>query len=170
MTGQKKPQVQIIPPSTELRQRAVNFTTGFDVNLAPEQLEELEQVVQRSSDSFIRSIGHDLTETRHLLTQAIEDSDLRKTAIDKCADLAYATKALGGTFDYPLMTQIAKSLEIFLANRTTASRRQLMVAQLHIDAIYVILASRVTGFGTSVEQATTIALAKLADRYAEPRH
>ena len=169
MTGQKRPKVQIIPPRTELRQRAVNFTKGFDIDLAPEQLEELEKVVQRSSDSFIRSIGHDLTESRQLILQAIEDADLRRAAVEKCSDLAYATKALGGTFDYPLITQIAKSLEIFLAKRSTATRLQLMVAQLHIDAIYVILASRVTGFGSSVEQATTIALAKLAERYAEPR-
>ncbi|MEQ5774561.1 MULTISPECIES: transcriptional regulator [unclassified Thalassospira] len=169
MNEQKPPKVQIIPPRTELKQRAVNFTKGFDVELAPEQLEELEKVVQRSSDSFVRSIGHDLAETRQLVIAAIGNPDLRGTAIEKSADLAYSTKALGGTFDYPLMTQIAKSLEIFLAHRTTASRRQLMVTQLHIDAIYVILASRVTGFGSSIEQATTVALAKLASRYAEPR-
>ncbi|AUG52569.1 transcriptional regulator [Thalassospira marina] len=169
MNEQKLPKVQIIPPRTELKQRAVNFTKGFDVDLAPEQLEELEKVVQRSSDSFVRSIGHDLTESRQLVIDAIGNADLRSAAVEKCADLAYSTKALGGTFDYPLMTQIAKSLEIFLAGRTTANRRQLMVTQLHIDAIYVILASRVTGFGTSIEQATTVALAKLAARYAEPR-
>ncbi|PKR53314.1 transcriptional regulator [Thalassospira marina] len=169
MNEQKLPKVQIIPPRTELKQRAVNFTKGFDVDLAPEQLEELEKVVQRSSDSFVRSIGHDLTESRQLVIDAIGNADLRSAAVEKCADLAYSTKALGGTFDYPLMTQIAKSLEIFLAGRTTANRRQLMVTQLHIDAIYVILASRVTGFGTSIEQATTVALAKLAARYADPR-
>jgi hypothetical protein len=67
------------------------------------------------------------------------------------------------------MTQIAKSLEIFVADRTTANMKQLLVIQLHIDSLYVILASRVTGFGTTVEQATVAALTKLAERYELPR-
>ncbi|WP_085581517.1 transcriptional regulator [Thalassospira mesophila] len=169
MNEQKPPKVQIIPPRTELKQRAVNFTKGFDINLGPEQLEELERVVQRSSDAFVRSIGHDLSETRQLVINAITNADLRPKAVEKSADLAYSTKALGGTFDYPLMTQIAKSLEVFLHGRSTANKRQLMVTQLHIDAIYVILASRITGFGTSIEQATTVALSKIAARYSDPR-
>jgi hypothetical protein len=165
----KTPNVQIIPPQTELKNRAVNFAKGFDIDLSPDQIADLEQVVQRSSETFVRDIGIELTNTRQFCSVAISDGTKVGQALQRCTELAYSVKALGGTFQYPLMTQIAKSLEIFVAGRTTANKKQLMVARLHIDALYVILASRVTGFGSSVEQATTVALAKLAERYELPR-
>ena len=165
----KKKNVQIIPPQTDLKRRAVNFIKGFDINLSPEQLEELEQVVQRSSETFVRDIGKDLMECRKIVIASIGDASSRPQAISSATDLAYSVKALGGTFQYPLMTQIAKSLEIFVADRTTANKKQLMVIQIHIDSLYVILAGRVTGFGSSVEQATVAALTKLTERYKDPR-
>lgn len=165
----KKKNVQIIPAQTDLKRKAVNFIKGFDINLSPEQLEDLEQVVQRSSETFVRDIGKDLMECRKLVINALRDKSKRPEAITAANDLAYSVKALGGTFQYPLMTQIAKSMEIFVADRTTANEKQLLVIQLHIDSLYVILAGRVTGFGSTVEQATVAALTKLTERYAEPR-
>ncbi|MCC9622522.1 transcriptional regulator [Thalassospira sp. MA62] len=147
----------------------MNFTRGIDMNLSPTQLEELEQVVQHSSELFVRDIGKDLTECRKQVIAGLSDPTKRGLAVRESSDLAYAVKALGGTFEYPLMTQIAKSLENFVADRTTANEKQLMVMQLHIDSLYVILAGRVTGFGSSVEQATVAALTKIATRYNEPR-
>ena len=108
-------------------------------------------------------------ECRKLVINALRDKPKRPEAIIAANDLAYSVKALGGTFQYPLMTQIAKSMEIFVADRTTANEKQLLVIQLHIDSLYVILAGRVTGFGSTVEQATVAALTKLTERYAEPR-
>ena len=165
----KKKKAQIIPPQTDLKRRTVNFVKGFDINLSPQQLDELEQVVQRSTETFVRDIGKDLADCRKLVVAAISDNSKASTALENSADLAYSVKALGGTFQYPLMTQIAKSLEIFVADRTTANMKQLLVIQLHIDSLYVILASRVTGFGTTVEQATVAALTKLAERNELPR-
>ncbi|MEQ8284913.1 transcriptional regulator [Thalassospira sp.] len=165
----KRKNVQIIPAQTDLKQRAVNFINGFDINLSPEQLEELEQVVQRSSETFVRDVGKDLMDCRRLVIQSLGDKTKRPEAVTACSDLAYSVKALGGTFQYPLMTQIAKSMENFVADRTTANEKQLLVSQLHIDSLYVILAGRVTGFGSTVEQATVAALTKLAERYEKPR-
>ena len=147
------------------RQRA----GGRGRRVAPEQLEELEKVVQRSTETFVRDIGKELADCRKLVVDAVSNNSKAPTALENSADLAYSVKALGGTFQYPLMTQIAKSLEIFVADRTTANMKQLLVIQLHIDSLYVILASRVTGFGTTVEQATVAALTKLAERYELPR-
>lgn len=165
----KKKTVQIIPPNTDLKRRAVNFVKGFDINLSPEQLEKLEQVVQRSTETFVRDIGKELMDCRKEVIDALANKSKRPEAIIASNDLAYSVKALGGTFQYPLMTQIAKSLESFIADRTTANEKQLLVIQLHIDSLYVILASRVTGFGTTVEQATVAALTKLTERYELPR-
>ncbi|MHC8493175.1 transcriptional regulator [Thalassospira sp. SM2505] len=165
----KKKNVQIIPAQTDLKRRAVNFIKGFDINLSPEQLEELEQVVQRSSETFVRDVGKDLMDCRRQIIQALGDKTKRSDAVASSSDLAYSVKALGGTFQYPLMTQIAKSLETFVADRTTANEKQLLVIQLHIDSLYVILAGRVTGFGSTVEQATVAALTKLAERHELPR-
>lgn len=108
-------------------------------------------------------------ECRKTIITALNDKSKRPAAVEAAADLAYSVKALGGTFQYPLMTQIAKSMETFMADRTTANEKQLLVAQLHIDSLYVILAGRVTGFGSSVEQATVAALTKLTERYESPR-
>ncbi|URK18366.1 transcriptional regulator [Thalassospira sp. GO-4] len=165
----KKKNVQIIPAQTDLKRRAVNFVKGFDISLSPEQLEELEKVVQRSSETFVRDIGKDLMDCRRMIIQALGDKTKRQDAVATSSDLAYSVKALGGTFQYPLMTQIAKSMENFVADRTTANEKQLLVIQLHIDSLYVILAGRVTGFGSTVEQATVAALTKLAERYEQPR-
>ena len=63
----KKKNVQIIPAQTDLKRRAVNFVKGFDINLSPEQLEELENVVQRSTETFVRDVGKELMDCRKIV-------------------------------------------------------------------------------------------------------
>jgi hypothetical protein len=42
MTGQRKPKVQIIQPTGELRKRAVNYKKGFSVELTSSEMIKLE--------------------------------------------------------------------------------------------------------------------------------
>lgn len=143
---------QIIPPSMELRRRAVNSKKGFSINPQPEDLKKIEKVVHQSSDKFIASVAAALRALREALADAEKDParweglmvDIRRNAFD--------IKGLGGTFDYPLLTEIARSLHAVAGRMGDASPKQMAIIRCHIDALYVVLAQRIQGSGGKVEQ------------------
>jgi hypothetical protein len=133
-----KGKVQIIQPSTDLRKRAVNFKTGFGVILSPQETQKLQMVVEKSSDQFTRQVGEKLKALREEMA-AFDDAD------------ALEIKGMGGTFKFPLLTQIAKSLHDYATQIREPNAWNTVIVGHHIDALYVVLAQRITGLGGRIE-------------------
>lgn len=160
---------QIIPASQELRRKAVNFQKGIDVALDEEAIAQLETIISKSSDTFLTEITKNLAVLRASLQQARSDSDDHRSLIEDIEEASYHIKALGGTFDFALLTQIAKSLNDFVTDRRTATAKQWDVMRLHVDVMHLVLAQKLTGMGSKVERATVAALMALGRRFREPR-
>ncbi|MFN3460488.1 MAG: transcriptional regulator [Oceanibaculum sp.] len=155
---------QIIPPSMELRRRAVNSKKGFSINPQPEELKKIETVVHQSSDKFIASVAAALRALREALASAEKDPARWEGLMVDIRRHAFDIKGLGGTFDYPLLTEIARSLHAVAGRMGDANPRQMAIIRCHIDALYVVLAQRIQGSGGKLEsellEAFRLAVAK----------
>ena len=146
-----KGKVQIIQPSTDLRKRAVNFKTGFGVILSPQETQKLQAVVEKSSDEFTRKIGERLKALREEMAKFDDGEAPPMSLIDRIAADALEIKGLGGTFKFPLLTQIAKSLHDYATQIHEPNAWNTVIVGHHIDALYVVLAQRITGLGGRIE-------------------
>ena len=159
---------QIIPPRADLRRKAVNRTKGFDFRLPPKMVKKLEQAVHRSRDDFTADIAKRLTAMRAALKTLGEptDQDDVLIALRRIYDDSREIKAAGGTIGYDLLTAIGKSLNDFVAGRDVLDPDQRRVVGLHIDALYVVLANRITGEGGVIEAAVVAAFAELTEKFS----
>lgn len=160
-----KPKVQIIQPSMDLRKRAVNFKTGFGVILTPDEAVKLEAVVEKSSDNFAKQVAAKLKVLRESLAALSDDTAPHMALIERVASDALEIKGLGGTFKFPLLTQIAKSLHDYAAQIKEPNVWHGVIFAHHIDALYVVLAQRITGLGGKVEAELLKALRQASTKY-----
>ena len=144
---------QIIPPRADLKKKAVNQTTGFDLRLTPETIRKLEEVVHRSRDAFTTDIADRLVTMRRRLAETGPLPADQKVLVAHLYGSSLEIKGAGGTIGYDLLTLIGKSLNDFVAGLSRLDERQVKVVRLHIDALYVVLANRITGRGGVVESA-----------------
>ena len=160
-----KPKVQIIQPSMDLRKRAVNFKTGFGVILTPDEAVKLEAVVEKSSDKFVQQIAAKLRVLRESLAGLSDEVAPHMALVERIAADALEIKGLGGTFKFPLLTQIAKSLHDYAAQIKEPNVWHGVIFAHHIDALYVVLAQRITGLGGKVEAELLKALRQASTKY-----
>ena len=144
---------QIIPPRADLKKKAVNQTTGFDLRLTPETIRKLEEVVHRSRDAFTTDIADRLVTMRRRLAETGPLPADQKALVAHLYGSSLEIKGAGGTIGCDLLTLIGKSLNDFVAGLSRLDERQVKVVRLHIDALYVVLANRITGRGGVVESA-----------------
>ncbi|MCM0019091.1 MAG: hypothetical protein NBV67_03790 [Tagaea sp.] len=160
-----KPKVQIIQPSMDLRKRAVNFKTGFGVILTPDEAVKLEAVVEKSSDNFAKQVAAKLKVLRESLAALDDGSSPHMALIQRVATDALEIKGLGGTFKFPLLTQIAKSLHDYAAQIREPNVWHGVIFAHHIDALYVVLVQRITGLGGKTEAELLKALRQASSKY-----
>jgi hypothetical protein len=141
----KTNKVQIITASQELRLRAVNFHTGVDVILTDDVRKRIETVIADTADAFSNEVLEKLREMRAQVKAAEGDELSRIFILSTIAELAFDIKGMGGTFGYPLLSHLAKSLKDFIAGLALPNEAQLQVISIHIDAMYVVLAQGVRG-------------------------
>lgn len=144
---------QIIPPRADLKRKAVNFTKGLDLRLTPEVVRKLEEVVHKSRDAFTADIAERLATMRRLLVETRNNPTDQKLMIARIYESSLEIKGAGGTIGYNLLTMIGKSLNDFVVGLVRLDARQKRVVDLHLDALYAVLANRITGSGGAIESA-----------------
>ncbi len=160
-----KGKVQIIQAPSDLRKRAVNFKTGFGVILSPQETQKLQLVVERSSDEFTRKIGEKLKALREEMNRYEDGEAPSRELVDRIVEDALEIKGLGGTFKFPLLTQIAKSLHDYASQIGEPNAWNTVIVGHHIDALYVVLAQRITGLGGRIEAELLKALRAASTKY-----
>ena len=157
---------EIIPPSGDLRRRAVNQSKGLDLRLKPEDLKKLEEVVHRSRDKFITDIAVRLKNLRQAGSQASQSRDAHRAYVRLLGDESLHIKGAGGTIGFELLTLMGKSLNDLVKGKQELSDMQVDIVGLHIDALYVVLAQRITGAGGVVEEQVLRGLRDAVSRFA----
>lgn len=143
MAKAEKP--KIIKAPQDLRMRAVNYKTGLDLHLTDEVRGKIEQVIGESADAFSKEVLEKLREMRIQVKAAEDDPLSRIFILTTISELAFDIKGMGGTFGYPLLSHLAKSLKDFIAELALPNEQQLEVISIHVDAMYVVLAQGVRG-------------------------
>jgi HPt (histidine-containing phosphotransfer) domain-containing protein len=150
-----------------LRQKAVNFHTGVDLMLTDEVRGRIEAVITESADVFSKDVLDKLREMRVQVKAAEDDPLSRIFILTTIAELAFDIKGMGGTFGYPLLSQLAKSLKDFIAELALPNEAQLEVISIHVDAMYVVLAQGVRGTSDKLQKDLldnlSIAVSKVRD-------
>lgn len=135
-----------------LRQKAVNFSDGLDLNLSDEVRKRIETVIAESADEFSNDVLEKLREMRAQVKAAESDSLSRIFILTTISELAFDIKGMGGTFGYPLLSQLAKSLKDFIATVGLPNEAQLHVISIHVDAMYVVLAQGIQGTSAQLQK------------------
>lgn len=143
---------QFIKANQSLRQRAVNFKTGLDLNMTDEVRGLIEKAIDDSKDEFSKDVLEKLREMRDLVKKAETDELQRLFIMGNITELAFDVKGMGGTFGFPLLTHLAKSLHDFLNKVGVPSPEQFDVVRIHIDALYLVLAQGIKGAGGKAEK------------------
>lgn len=158
---------QIIPPRPDLRRKAVNYSKGFDLKLSPAMVQKLEQVVHKARDNFTADIADRLVAMRKALRDAGESPEQAAETLALVYMNSLEIKGAGGTIGYDLLTAIGKSLNDFVTGMNGLDRRRADIIDLHIDALYVVLANRITGRGGPTEAAVLKAFSAVRTKFKE---
>lgn len=160
----RKERPVFIKASQALRQKAVNFKTGLDLNMTDEVRGLIDAAIDQSKDTFTQDVLSKLRAMRTLAKEAEEDEFQRIFIMSNIADLAFDVKGMGGTFGFPLLSALAKSLQHFIQKIGLPNTQQFQVITIHIDALYLVLAQGVTGAGGDTEQELLETLRKAVEK------
>jgi hypothetical protein len=159
----KKP--VFMPPSQELRRKAVNFKKGFKLKLEPEEIRKLEAVVEKATDQFTVEVAEKLRGLRASLNEVANSQIGTDQAMQAIRTMSLEIKGMGGMFKYPLLTAFAKSLNDFTKEMGAPTPMQLDIIAAQIDALYVVMGSRIQGSGGKIEMQLLSALEEAARKY-----
>jgi hypothetical protein len=159
----KKP--VFMPPSQELRRKAVNFKKGFRLKLEPEEIRKLEAVVEKATDQFTVEVADKLRALRVALNDVANSQIGADQAMQAIRSISLEIKGMGGMFKYPLLTAFAKSLNDFTKDMGVPTPIQLDIIAAQIDALYVVMGNRIQGSGSKIEMQLLSALEEAARKY-----
>lgn len=154
-----------MPPSQELRRKAVNFKKGFKLKLEPEEIKKLEAVVEKATDQFTVEVADKLRGLRVALNDVANSQIGTDQAMQAIRTISLEIKGMGGMFKYPLLTAFAKSLNDFTKEMGAPTPMQLDIIAAQIDALYVVMGNRIQGSGGKIEMQLLSALEEAARKY-----
>ena len=157
---------QIIPPRQDLKRKAVNATRGLDLTLTPAVVRRLEEVVHKSRDKFTVDIGRRMRILREIVSRMREEPDYYDEGARMIWQESLQIKGAGGTIGFQLLTTFAKLLGDFVRDKNEFTAKQIAVIDLHIDALYVVLADRIEGNGGILEEQVVIALQEAVEHFS----
>lgn len=139
--------VEIIHPPNLLKLKV--GSGGVD----PHSLARAEAAVAQLADSYLDWALEDLASLQQHLAAAREEPGAPSRHVQALFQTAHDMKGQGATFDYPLVTEVAKSLCHYVEGRQDrGSQPELAVIAAHVDALAVILRQRMSGNGGALGQ------------------
>ena len=137
-----KGSVSIFQPRNTAREKVRVVQGSVD-----ELLAKADAAVDKLSDQFDGWARRELARLAHLVATAKAETANRPASLATIAQIAHELRGQGGTFGYPLVTEIAGSLFRFLDERRdgTLGDRALEVLELHADALRVVIEANLKG-------------------------
>ncbi len=88
----------------------------------------------------------------------------RREAVDKIFRISHDLRGLGGTYDYPLVTHIGSSLCDLIQRLDRIEPLHLEAIELHISAIKLVTANRISGDGAAQGRQLTANIAEMVEK------
>ena len=111
-------------------------------------LERANAAISVLKDVYVREWAPaSLSEMYESLALAQTDRLARRENLDRLYRLAHDMKGQGGTFGYPLLTELGEAVCRLTADRDDASEGEFTLLRAHVDAARVIILERLEGDG-----------------------
>lgn len=143
-----------------------NDSTRTMPTLDPEALARAERAVAALGDSFVDRLQNDIVKIRALTDAlALSPEPPNKVSIESIYTFAHDIRGQGGSFGYPLLTEIGGSLSDFLERRGSGiNQNDTSVLQAHLDAAAAIVSNAMTGDGDATARALVDSLETLVQK------
>lgn len=107
--------------------------------LDPALLERAEAAVQKLEVNYREWVKDDLAEIESTMRKLIAAKGKDADALKALYRVVFDTKGQGGSFGFPLLTQVAGSLAEFICDRTELDRFAIEVAAAHVSAMRAVI-------------------------------
>ena len=142
---------------TDRKSAAAAMLTPYGRSAADEQefhaaaLERAHTAIERLKESYATEWAPAaLAEMYEALAAAQRDRMSRRDGFDRIYRIAHDMKGQGGTFGFPILTEIGESLCRLTAARDDASDGEFTVIKAHADTARRVILERVEGDGGEV--------------------
>ena len=140
--------VAVKPQSSLVAARLRTVTRVGNSDLADGDTRKRAQAtVAKFSDAYVEGATRDIEELNEAYGNALASPTERGRRIGKIAAVARQVEGQGDSFGYPLMSAIGKSLANFSRTIKRCDESHLELIKTHIDAMTVVINSRLEGGG-----------------------
>ncbi len=154
-------QADYYPASKALQNKAGKTTRSLN-----SVLKEADQMLAGKQEEYLVIARADIEVQESAFQELSKDPDSEKAASD-VYNIAMRMKSLGGTFGYPLLSQVQNNLCRFIDANDETNPLYLNVIEFHIDSVKQILAHKLTGDGGEIGSEMLKSLVKIATLHAE---
>ena len=156
-----EPKLKVIRSPIRLKDHVVSGR-GPDLDTV---LARVKKGLAALTDDYLSETQDDLTELDAALGEArAAEGKSRQDAVERIFRISHDLRGLGGTFDYPLVTHIGSSLCDLITRLERIETLHLEAIELHIGAIKLVTASRISGDGGKKGQELTASIAAMVDK------
>lgn len=125
---------------------------------------EAGQALEDLQESYQLWVRQDLDTIFRLAEEAEADPDVATNRLQEIAQITHDIKGQGATFEFPLLTHIARSLYKLLVEVERSNEQMLKLVRLHADAMNVILKEEIRGSSDELGKHLVEMLNKAVDK------
>jgi hypothetical protein len=156
--------VRIIRPENQIRDK-IGGQTDLRILLKEEVVAGAQIIVNKRKDEFLQLIRQDIARMENAWQKMEEkgaaDEEIREIMLAHAAPV----RDRAGTFDYPLASDICRSLVAFCEQTPAHAPHFRMVASKHLDSLRTVFRDNITGPGGVVGAHLIESLHLLVDKY-----
>ncbi len=150
-----------------LKEKVAGGASGKGVKgeMPTELLEQAEQQLERAALDFSKWALEYLSKLSDLCTEALMEPGRRSRHFSEMHELALELRGQGGTFGYPLVSQIGKMLFDMTIEGCREDDNAVEIVKCHIDAMRAVLREKVSGDGGDVGRAVIKGLTQSISKF-----
>ncbi len=105
----------------------------------------ISEVVERLAKRYLVRASDDIDAIVEAYECALEHPDQRSAMVRKIAKISHDMKGQGGSFGYPVMSEIAASLDKFCRTTPNPQQTELELVTAHVDAMRAVISDDLRG-------------------------
>ena len=129
--------------------------------LNPQLLAHAEKVVEKIQAEYTDWADEDIAAFDAVVAELRDEGSDQDVAVRKLYRLSLDMKGQGGSFGFIMMSEVAASLNEFIAKRKKLSPLDIDVVDAHVSALHAVYGQRVRGDGGKTGRALLVGLEKL---------
>jgi hypothetical protein len=133
--------------------------------ISSDLLAKAEAALQQMSEDYPDWVSKLVDKLYEQHRRCVDTPGQRRSFFEELRRVAHDMRGQGGTFGYPLISEVAESLYQFTGPHSGQSDNHIEVIKAHIDAMRVIIRNRVKGDGGAIGEQLLKALQAAIQKY-----